>query len=154
MSLKNCKTILVAVDFSADSQKAVREGLALGKMTGANIALHHVIHDLPGNPGFYHKKKDKKKSIHLMADAAEEMMKEFVKKNDFTASTKKAKIKLSTSISSGLPANEIIKAAKKAKADAIVVGTSGRSGISKLLIGSTAQRVVQMAKVPVVVVRK
>ena len=145
---------MVAVDFSNDSREAVREGLALGKMTGANIVLHHVVHDLPGNPGFYHKKKDHKRSVHLMTDAAADMMKEFVKKNGVAASAKKAKIKLSTSLSSGLPASEVVKAAKKAKADAIVVGSSGRTGISKLLLGSTAQQVVQLSKVPVVVVRK
>ena len=154
MSLKKCKTIVVAVDFSSDSSEALREGLVLGKMTGANIVLHHVIHDLPGNPGFYHKKKDKKKSIHLMTDAATDMMVEFVKKSGAATSAKKAKIKLSTSISKGLPHEELMKAAKKSKADAIVVGTSGRSGLSKLLMGSTAQRVVQMAKIPVIVVRK
>jgi nucleotide-binding universal stress UspA family protein len=144
---------MVAVDFSDDSQKAVQEGMALAKMTGAGVVLHHVIHDLPGSPGFYHKKKDKKKSIHLMADAADDMMKDFVKKSGVGSSAKKAKIKLSTSISKGLPAGELIKAAKKAKVDAIVMGTSGRSGLSKLLIGSTAQRVVQLAKVPVITVR-
>ena len=154
MSLKNCKTIMVAVDFSADSREAVREALALGKMTGADLVLHHVIHDLPGDPGFYHKKKDKKKSIHLMSDAAEEMMQAFVKKTDIASATKKAKLKLSTSISKGLPANEIVKAAKKADAGAIVVGTSGRGGLAKIFMGSTAQRVVQMAKIPVVVVCK
>ncbi len=154
MSLKNCKTILVAVDFSADSRKALAEGLALGKMTGADLVLHHVVHDLPGDPGFYHKKKDHKRSIHLMSDAAEDMMKEFVKKSGLKDDAKKAKIKFSTHISKGLPADEIVKRAKKSNADAIVVGTSGRSGLAKLFLGSTAQRVVQMAKIPVVVVSK
>lgn len=153
MSLKNCKTILIAVDFSADCKSAVREGFALAKMSGANIVLNHAIHDLPDSPGFYHKKKDTKKSIHLMADAAAEMMQEFIKKNDLAKNAKKAKIKLSTSISKGIPADEIVKAAKKADAGVIVVGTSGRSGLSKLFVGSTAQRVVQSSKVPVLVVR-
>jgi nucleotide-binding universal stress UspA family protein len=154
VSLKNCKKIIVAVDFSGDSKEAVSEGLSLAKMTGADVILHHVVHDLADQPGFYHKKKDKKKSIHLMTDAATDMMVEFVKKSGAATSAKKAKIKLSTSISKGLPHEELMKAAKKSKADAIVVGTSGRSGLSKLLMGSTAQRVVQMAKIPVLVVRK
>ncbi|MBF0193980.1 MAG: universal stress protein [Magnetococcales bacterium] len=153
MSLKNCKKIIVAVDFSSDSKVAVNEGLSLAKMTGAEVTLHHVVHDLADQPGFYHKKKDKKKSIHLMTDAATDMMKEFVKKSGADSSAKKAKVKLSTSISKGLPHNELIKIAKKAKADVIVVGTSGQSGLKKLLMGSTAQRVVQMAKIPVIVVR-
>jgi nucleotide-binding universal stress UspA family protein len=154
VSLKKCKTIVVAVDFSSDSSEALREGLVLGKMTGANIVLHHVIHDLPGNPGFYHKKKDQKRSVHLMTDAAEDMMKDFIKKHSVASVAKKADIKFSTSISSGLPANEIVKAAKKSDADIIVVGTSGQTGLSKLILGSTAQRVVQLAKIPVLVVRK
>ncbi|MBF0384113.1 MAG: universal stress protein [Magnetococcales bacterium] len=154
MSLKNCKKIIVAVDFSDDSKTAVNEGLTLAKMTGAEIVLHHVIHDLADQPGFYHKKKDKKRSIHLMSDAAEEMMADFVKKSGVASSAKKAKLKLTTSISKGLPHDGLLKLIKKSKADAIVVGTSGRSGLTKLLMGSTAQRVTQMAKIPVIVVRK
>jgi nucleotide-binding universal stress UspA family protein len=154
VSLKNCKKIIVAVDFSGDSKEALSEGLTLAKMTGADVILHHVVHDLADQPGFYHKKKDKKRSIHLMTDAATDMMAEFVKKSGVAASAKKAKIKLSTSISKGLPHDELIKVAKKVKADAIVVGTSGPGGLTKFLLGSTAQRVVQMAKIPVIVVRK
>ena len=154
MSLKKCKTIMVAVDFSDDSKEAVSEGLAMGKMTGAEVILHHVVHDLADHPGFYHKKKDKKRSVHLMTDAAGDMMEEYVGKNSAISSAKKAGVKISTSISKGLPAAELLKAAKKADADLIVVGTSGRTGFSKLLIGSTAQRVVQSAKAPVLVVRK
>ncbi|MBF0453377.1 MAG: universal stress protein [Magnetococcales bacterium] len=154
MSLNKCKIILIAVDFSSDSRVAVDEGLALAKMAGADVILHHVIHDLPENPGFYHKKKDKKKSVHLMSDAAEDMMKEFIKESGAGSFAKKNKIKITTSTSSGLPASAIIKAAKKSNASVIVVGTSGRSGLAKLLIGSNAQRVVQLSKIPVLVVQK
>lgn len=154
MSLKDCKSILVTVDFSKDSREAVKEGLALGKMLGAGLVLLHVVHDPAEEPGFYHKKKEHKKSMRLMSDSAAEMMKEFVSKNDIAKDAKSNKISLDTIVSRGLPAAQIINVAKKQKIGMIVMGSSGKTGLSNLLLGSTAERVVQMASIPVLVVKK
>ncbi len=154
MSLKNCKKILVTVDFSPDSKEAVQEGLSLAKMINADLTLLHVVHDSAETPGVYHKKKDHKKAVRLMSDAAADMMKAFVKKNDIDKDAKKGKIKLDTILTRGIPASQIINVAKKEKAGMIVMGSSGRTGLSHLLLGSTAERVVQLASIPVLVVTK
>src|SRR5690606_13617820 len=53
----------------------------------------------------------------------------------------------------GEPAEEILRLADEARADVVVVGTHGRSGIDRLLLGSVAERVVRHAGCPVLVMR-
>jgi nucleotide-binding universal stress UspA family protein len=53
----------------------------------------------------------------------------------------------------GKPADEIVAAAREWEADAIVIGTHGRSGMSRLVLGSTADSVVRQATCPVLVVK-
>jgi len=53
----------------------------------------------------------------------------------------------------GLPADEILRAARRARADLVVMGTHGRRGVSRLFMGSVAERVVRESRVPVLTVR-
>ena len=53
----------------------------------------------------------------------------------------------------GTPADEILAAAREWEPDLIVIGTHGRSGVSRVVLGSTAESVVRHARCPVVVVR-
>ncbi len=63
-------------------------------------------------------------------------------------------IKFHTIIKYGNPSEEIVKFAKENDIDLIVMGTSGRSGLDKFLIGSVAEKVIRMAPCPVMVIRK
>jgi len=54
----------------------------------------------------------------------------------------------------GVPATEILRCAEDGGFDAIVMGTHGRTGLTHLLLGSTAERVVRHAPCPVVIVRR
>lgn len=56
-------------------------------------------------------------------------------------------------ILSGRPYNAIIETAKEERANLIVVGSHGRTGISRLLMGSVAERVIGLAECPVLVVK-
>ncbi|AXR77411.1 Nucleotide-binding protein, UspA family [Natrarchaeobaculum sulfurireducens] len=60
---------------------------------------------------------------------------------------------LSTHLSSGKPDQEIIDTAVDEEFDAIVIGSHGREGVSRVLLGSVAERVVRRAPIPVIVVR-
>ena len=60
---------------------------------------------------------------------------------------------LSTHLSSGKPDQEIIDTAVEGEFDAIVIGSHGREGVSRVLLGSVAERVVRRAPIPVIVVR-
>ncbi len=54
----------------------------------------------------------------------------------------------------GAPFEEIVKAAEEEHADMIVMGTHGRSGLNRLLLGSVAERVIRLAPCPVLTVRQ
>jgi nucleotide-binding universal stress UspA family protein len=65
----------------------------------------------------------------------------------------KAKVKAKSLLLRGTAHEQIVKAAKSKKADMIVIGTHGRTGLSKLFLGSVAGRVVSAASCPVLTVR-
>ena len=54
----------------------------------------------------------------------------------------------------GNPAIEVVKYAQENKVDLVVVGTLGRSGLSRFLLGSTAEKIIRTAPCPVLVVRQ
>lgn len=62
-------------------------------------------------------------------------------------------IELKTSMVDGSPAKEIVNYATEESVDVIVMGTSGRSGVDRLLLGSVAERVVRSSPVPVLTIR-
>jgi nucleotide-binding universal stress UspA family protein len=70
------------------------------------------------------------------------------------ATLEKAKVKAKSLLLRGSAHDQIIKAAKSKKADMIVIGTHGRTGLSKLFMGSVAGRVVSTATCPVLTVRQ
>ena len=142
------KEILVAVDFSAGSAHALQHALEIAEKFGANLLLLHVVHDPAEAPGFYASKKAGKKVLRNMAQTAEQMMEEFV-----STHLKKFK-KFKTHIAPGLPPSQIVKLAKKAGVDLIVVGTHGRSGLKRLMLGSVADRVIRSAPCPVLTVHE
>jgi nucleotide-binding universal stress UspA family protein len=53
----------------------------------------------------------------------------------------------------GLPAEQIVRAARSKRADLVVLGTHGRSGLPRLVLGSVAERVIGLARCPVLTVR-
>ena len=69
------------------------------------------------------------------------------------AAVEKAKVKARSLLLRGSAHDQIVKAAKSKKADLIVIGTHGRTGLSKLFMGSVAGRVVSTATCPVLTVR-
>jgi len=66
---------------------------------------------------------------------------------------KKAGVKADTRVAKGIPAVEIIEKARKDHFDMIIMGTHGRTGIQRFMLGSVAERVVRTAPCPVLTVR-
>jgi len=62
-------------------------------------------------------------------------------------------VELKTSMVDGSPAKEIVNYATEESIDVVVMGTSGRSGVDRLLLGSVAERVVRSSPVPVLTIR-
>jgi nucleotide-binding universal stress UspA family protein len=149
----NKDTLLVPVDFTSYSEEALIFASNLAEKLETRLLVLHVIHDPAEAPGFYVKKGKKKKFLQSMEEAAEEMMEEFLKKmreaNPDRIPLKEAMPLLVV----GTPVTRIVEIAEKKRACMIIIGSHGRTGLSHLLVGSKAERVVQLSPIPVTVVK-
>ncbi|MBI5799371.1 MAG: universal stress protein [Verrucomicrobia bacterium] len=139
------RRILVATDFSAESCKALRYGIALAREFGATLHLVHVVPTvLPADVS------------HLTTILQEGAMKESAARDLARMRAEKvpADLPVVTKVLCGNPFFEIDKEALRICAGLIVVSTHGHTGLRYLLLGCTAQHVVQHASVPVLVVRE
>ena len=143
--------ILVAVDFSDYSRTALIWAGELAQALGAPIVLLHVVHDPAEAPGYY--RKDMKNTVRPMKDVAESMMQDFLQEVRNANSELESLNTLETILVTGLPVTQILTAADKLKARMIVMGSQGLTGLTHLLIGSKAEQVVRLAKIPVTIVK-
>ena len=146
-------TLLVAVDFTSYSEEALIFASKLAECLKAQLLVLHVIHDPAEAPGFYAQKGKKKKFLRSMEEAAEELMEEFFKK---MREANPDQIPLKEAIPLlvvGTPVTRILEIAEKKRAYMIIIGSHGRTGLSHLLVGSKAERVVQLSCIPVTVVK-
>ena len=146
-------TLVVAVDFTSFSEKALVFASELAEKIEAQLLVLHVIHDPAEAPGFYAQKGKKKKFLQSMEEAAEEMMAEFLAKMRKNHPDQLPIKKAVPLLVVGTPVTRILEIAKKKKARMIIIGSHGRTGLSHLLVGSKAERVVQLSPIPVTVVK-
>ena len=146
-------TLLVAVDFSPYSEEALIFAGHLAESLNAKLIVLHVIHDPAEAPGFYAQKGKKKKFLQSMEEAAEEMMQRFLKRVRKAHPGQKPIKDAKPILVVGTPVTRILEIAKKKKADMIILGSHGRTGLSHMLVGSKAERVVQLSPIPVTVVK-
>lgn len=139
------KTILVPVDFSKGSDRAVSQAEQLAVALGAEIELFHAYQ----LPVFALPDSTVTVSPTYVADLTERATRELERYRD-TLTTKG--LKASVKLLEGNPADAIVERAERLGASMIVLGTHGRSGFRRFLLGSTAERVVRMATVPVLTV--
>lgn len=135
------KDVLVATDFSPPSEAALIYGRALARTFGATL---HVLH-VAGNSFMRPTAADP----HAIKSAIFQTLEERLSDEDRTRL--RARPVLETS---DHPGDAITEYAKSAGIDLIVMGTNGRSGLSHLLVGSVAERVVRNAPCPVLTVRQ
>jgi nucleotide-binding universal stress UspA family protein len=144
--------ILVPVDFSASSEAALMQAVELASSLGRALMVLHVVHDPNSMPGYYSRAL-KKKQLSRIEDGATEMLDEFLKRVVAEHRDLKNLKQLDSMLVKGLPSSRIMEVADKLDASMIVMGSMGLSGWKHLLIGSVAEQVVRLAKVPVIVVK-
>jgi nucleotide-binding universal stress UspA family protein len=140
--------ILVPVDFSEHSDRAVEYAVAMGKHFGACVELFHVVEDPFESGGWgsevYVSDLDGLRSRALDdAKARIERCRSGVLAGD---------VPIVATVQMGHVANTIVEYATAAHADLVVMGTHGRTGLAHLIIGSVAERVVRLAPCPVLTV--
>lgn len=143
--------VLVAVDFSKDSEVALVWACHYAGLTGGGLTVLHVVHDPGEAPGYYRGREED--ALRPMEDVAGEMLEEFLEKARKDHPEVNAIAKMDTKLVRGIPATRILEAADSMGAGLIVMGSRGRTGLPRLLLGSKAERVVQLSPVPVTIVK-
>ena len=141
--------IFYATDYSKASARALDAAVALTKQNRAELLVAHVIEPVTpyaapediGSADLYVKLEETTKQ------EAETSMRKLAEK------LRTSKINAKTLMLRGTAPEQIVKAAKSRRANLIVIGTHGRTGLSKLLMGSVANKIVSTAHCPVLTVR-
>ena len=139
--------ILVPVDGSADSKKALDSALYIAKITGANITAVYVVETLPTLFIESQKVLDDAKTKYIQESAKVlDECKLIAEKNNGT--------KIETILMEGEdPAANIVDLSKKGRFDMIVIGSRGRGKLKEMVLGSTSHKVLHLAKCSVLVVK-
>jgi nucleotide-binding universal stress UspA family protein len=148
------RRILYASDFSRASSAAFGCAVEMAKTNRAELLLLHVLEPVAvipagggGISGGYISPKVYEQLESATRAAAQKQLGALV------AKARKAGVKASRVLLEGMSANQIAQAAKSRRADVIVIGTHGRTGLARFFLGSVASRVVALARCPVLTVR-
>jgi universal stress protein A len=143
------RRILHPSDFSKASATAFTKAVELAKTNRAELVLLHVLAPtlaLMGGEGYVSPKVYEDLEQSARAYASKELAR-------LVARAKKAGARAKAVLRDGVAHEQIVRAARSPRADMIVIGTHGRTGLAKLFLGSVASRVVSTAKCPVMTVR-
>ena len=140
--------ILYATDYSKASARALDEAIALTKQNRAELLVLHIVDPVPpyvagediGGAEIYMKLEQ------TTQQDAETSMKKLMEK------LRKLKVNSKSLLLRGTAPEQIVRTAKNRRANLIVIGTHGRTGLSKLLMGSVANKVISTAHCPVLTV--
>ena len=137
------KKILVPTDGSEFAKKDQKHALFLSKVSGAeliavSVTENNFVNGLPLDDEVYQLNQ-------ILKERSEENLKEFDKLNEDD-------LKITHVIREGSPARVILEVAEDEDVDLIVMGSSGKSGFDRFIMGSVADKVVNSAKCAVLVV--
>ena len=139
--------VLVPIDFSPYAEQALDYAIALAQKLQARVTLLHVIQQPLGvgvdmavwpSPAFFDE---------LEATIMRDM-------EGYLARVTAAGLAGEIVVMPGVPFQEILDTAKKRQVDLIIMGTHGRTGLSHVLLGSVAEKVVRLAPCPVLIARQ
>jgi nucleotide-binding universal stress UspA family protein len=141
------RRILYPSDFSSASRPAFTKAIELAKQNRAQVIVAHVLAPiLPVADGYV--------APQMYAQMEAASRKHGKKQLDaLIARAKRAGVRAAGLLLEGVASDRIVRAARARHADVIVMGTHGRTGLSRLFLGSVASRVVSQASCPVLTVR-
>ena len=145
--MSESKTILVPIDFSDCAMDVVREASTKAEKSGARVVLMHVVRLPEGiDPTSRVRPEGSDVAVgaldHLLEEADQRMP-------EYVAAAKRHGIDVEVRIAKGDTVDAIVAASKEPGVDEVVMGTHGRKGISKLMLGSVADQVRKLSPRPV-----
>jgi nucleotide-binding universal stress UspA family protein len=146
--MSRIRRILHPTDFSRASGAAFRKALDLAKTSKAELLVVHVLAPTVPMVG------DAYVSPEVYEDLAASARAHGKKNLDaLVAKAKNAEVRAKSVLLEGVPHEQIARTARRQRADLVVMGTHGRTGLAKLFLGSVAGRVIAIAPCPVMTVR-
>jgi nucleotide-binding universal stress UspA family protein len=142
------KTILVPLDGSDSSFKAAMYAIKIAKVANAKIICVHAVVNLP-----YTEYTTAGVVINQYIADTKKQAQEWYDKVNAAAEKAEVRVTAETILDVTSVADSIINYAERNNLDLIIIGTKGRTGIKKFVLGSVANSVVSHAKCPVLVVR-
>jgi nucleotide-binding universal stress UspA family protein len=145
--------ILVAVDFSEFSRQALHLAAALGRAFSSQVLVVHVC-NLPRvvDPATLAGQQRAIKALlnlqREFGDSAAVKLEEWIAAEDW------GQAEVTREITSGVPYRVITRLARSFEADVVIMGSYGRSGFARMLIGSTTEKVLRKCPVPVLAVNQ
>jgi nucleotide-binding universal stress UspA family protein len=138
-------SIVCAIDFSEPSSRALTHALALAKRLGAKVVAVHAwqlpVYAVPDGVAVF--------GPEVVAEITEGLQKQLAA----TLETHRTEgVTLEGKLVAGSPVEAVLEIAKELSAEYVVIGTHGRTGVARFVIGSVAERLVRLSTVPVVVV--
>lgn len=146
--MKPIRNILVATDFSTASRPAFRRAVELASASSAALWIAHVA--APATPmspeGYVLPRFYDDMNLAIRTDAQKRL-------RALLARARKAGVRARSIVLNGVAHEALNRAARRHRADLMVLGTHGRTGVAKFLVGSVASRVVATAPCPVLTIR-
>jgi len=143
------KFILCPIDFSEFSARAYDHALSLAEHYQAKLVAQHVVElwrypsaDFAASAGLY------EEFCHALTESRKKQLQEFVKNHTHD------EIQTELVVSQGMAPDSILSFAQAQKTDVIVMGTHGRRGYDRLMLGSVTDRVMRRAPCPVLAISK
>lgn len=140
--------ILVPTDFSRQSERAWATARRLARAVGADVVLLHVFVETP----LYSEIPLSGERIREAYAAARTWVGDQLEQWAATARAEGLGVK--TLLRTGTPQDEIVATVRDEGADLIAIGTHGRGGLNRLMLGSVCDRVIRMSPCPVLAVRE
>jgi len=137
--------ILVPTDFSDESRAALAYGAALAETFSASLHLLHVLEAIVAPEAVPVQYESRQLEAAVEATAWEEL-------RGLLAGDEYARLQATLAIEWGTPASEIIRYAREHEIDLIVMGTHGRGGLKRLILGSVAESAVRSGPCPVLTI--
>ncbi|MGH1362253.1 MAG: universal stress protein [Calditrichia bacterium] len=143
------KRIVVPLDFSTFSEEALNYAVSLAKKYSATLYAFHSIVLFQSEPESHSFSRDYDQYLKLQEDDSRALIAKY------RTEAERKGVLLTSEVRRGYSAaEEILQYADEIAADLIVMGTHGRTGLKRWFYGSVSERVVRLAKQPVITVHK
>jgi nucleotide-binding universal stress UspA family protein len=153
MGITNFKKIMIATDGSACSKLAADKGIEFARLTGGTVYAVHVLSKA------YLSAMDGESYSSMGMNPWESIKEEFQKQGqqavDYVKERGEIKgVNVESVLLEGNPSEELIRYAEEKNMDIIIMGTLGKTGLDRFLLGSVTGNVVRHSKIPVMVTKE